>query len=336
MKLKKMMGVLMKICSNAPYLGLIPKASDLDRESGISALVLLMNEPWIEPSLLSIKDFVDEFVVVDCSTDDTPRKVKQIAKEHGLNLKYAHMKPDYRKQLETAIKMSTQKWLLKWDGDFIAYLSGRRDIRKLKDFIGWFSKEKYYFIEFSILDVDLDLLHVRKHPYHSEAYLFKYSPLLMELSFPRVLRNYLRRAIGKRLPPRAPYLPFPFWYERIALNQVFVMHLRTVKSPLRTLERRYQAYWALLRPQEKQKYSNSFESYVQYRVKRDFNEENVKEAAQMYAEKLMRKWNLIPFRTDVYGDYPNVLKKMIKKTLDMEISQTEEFKNKLIGYLLST
>lgn len=337
MKLRKMTDVLMKICSNTPYLGLVPKASDLNREEGISALVLLRNEPWIEPSLLSIKDFVDEIVVVDSSTDDTPRKVRQMADEHGLNLKYTHMKPDYSKQFEIAIKMSTREWLLKWDGDFIAYLSGRRDIRRLKDVIEKFPKEKYYFVEFPIFQVDLDLFHMPKDPYHTEAYLFKYSPFLVERSHPnaRVLRRYLRTAIKKTLPPRGPHVPFPYWYERIALTQVFIMHLRSVKSPLRLLERRYQAYWALMKLEVKRKYSNSFEKYVQYCMKRDFNEENVEEAAQRYAEKLMRAWNLVPYNIEVYGDYPVVLKHMIKRTLKTDIEQTKEFRDKLMRYLLS-
>ncbi|MFX1518944.1 MAG: hypothetical protein ACFFCD_03360 [Promethearchaeota archaeon] len=325
---KSLTGSLRKICSLAP-----PRGCNSNRKPGISALVLLRNEPFVEPSLVSIKDFVNEFILVDCSTDDTPIKVKQVAKEHELNLKYIHMGMDYRKQFDAAIKFSTCEWLLKWDGDFIAYLSGKRNIRKLKYMIKNLPKEKYFFIEFPVLDVELDLLHTTKNPYHFEAYLFKYSPLLLKPSNLRKLRNNFRRVIGKR-PFRSPHLPFPFWYERITLKQVFAMHLRSVKSPLRVFERKYQTDWALLSDEIKRKFSNSFEEFFQYCFKKDFNDD-LEKLSQIYVKILMKERNLIPYNIEVYGDYPIVLRRMIKETLEMEISPTKEFKNKIMQLLIN-
>lgn len=328
---KRLTGPLRKYSSLAP-----PKGSKSNRKPGISALVLLRNEPFVAPSLVSVKDLVNEFIIVDCSTDDTQRKVKQVAKEHGLNLKYVHMGMDYRKQFEAAIKLSTCEWLLKWDGDFIAYHSGRRDIRILKDLIKSLPKEKFFFIEFQVFDIELDLLHTNEAPYHLECYLFKYSPLLMKQSSLRVFRNYFRLVMGKKLF-RSPFLPFPFWYDRITLNSVFALHLRSVKSPFRLLEGKYQADWALLSDNLKKEFS-SFEKYFRDRIKRDFKRDLEKEkegVVQVYIENLIKERNLIPYNTEVYGDYPIVLRRMIKDTLDMEINNTEEFRKKLMQFIMN-
>lgn len=323
----------MSICSYAPCWGVIPKPEKYNRKEGISALILLRNEPWIEPSILSIKDIVDEYIIVDCSTDNTPKKIVRIKNQENLNLKYVHIEPDYHKQMKIAIKLSSRKWLLRWDGDFIAYKSGIRNIKKIKDIIQSLSKCRYYFIEFSVLNTEFDLLHVEKTPCHSEAYLFNYSPSLNKISFVRKLRSMIRRIITKRLPPRAPYLPFPLWYKRIALDKTFAMHLRTVKSPLRLLERKYQTYWGLLSSKEKQLFANSFNEYVNYRVKKEFNMDDAKSASLKYINNMIRSKKLLMYDSDVWGNYPEILNKYIKNKIGVNILNNDDFKNKLIEFL---
>lgn len=71
--------------------------------------------------MLSIKDLVDEYIVVDSSTDNTPEIIKQVAREHGLNVKiYRIPWDDLVKARNIALKESSYKWILHWDGDFIA------------------------------------------------------------------------------------------------------------------------------------------------------------------------------------------------------------------------
>lgn len=333
MHLKKITDILMSICSYAPSLGIVPKPKKYNRKEGISALILLRNEPWIEPSILSIKDTVDEYVIIDCSTDDTPKKIERIKNQENLNLKYVHMEPNIYKQLEMAIKLSSREWLLRWDGDFIAYKSGRRSIKKIKDIIKSLSKCKYYFIEFSVLNVELDLLHIEKNPHHKEAYLFKYSPSLKKLSFLRKLRNVLRSKITRRFPPRAPYLPFPFWYKRIVLDKTFAMHLKTVKSPLKLLERKYQTHWGLLSSKEKQLFANSFNEYIKYYVKKEFKTEDIKEASLIYVNNMIRNKKLLTYNPDVWGNYPEILNKYIKNKIGVNIINNNDFKNKFTDFL---
>jgi hypothetical protein len=51
----------------------------IDRPDGISAVTILYNEEdWIRYSLLSIKDLVDEYIVMDSSDDRTPEIIREL------------------------------------------------------------------------------------------------------------------------------------------------------------------------------------------------------------------------------------------------------------------
>lgn len=81
--------LLRSIVSSISYgLGIYEYADSTGRDEGISAMVCPYNEEdWVEPSLLSIKDLVDEYIVVDSSTDRTPLIINEIKREYGLNIK---------------------------------------------------------------------------------------------------------------------------------------------------------------------------------------------------------------------------------------------------------
>ncbi len=91
------------------------------RPQGISAMVALYNEEdWIEPSLLSIKDLVDEYIVMDSSNDNTPNIIKRLREEHGLNIKYHWIPPGNLAHIRNSIlARANYRWILHWDGDFI-------------------------------------------------------------------------------------------------------------------------------------------------------------------------------------------------------------------------
>ena len=65
--------LLRNLLSESMYrLGFLKPATELNRAECISAMVLTYNDPdWLEPSLLSVKRLVDEYVIVDSSTDET-------------------------------------------------------------------------------------------------------------------------------------------------------------------------------------------------------------------------------------------------------------------------
>jgi glycosyltransferase involved in cell wall biosynthesis len=277
--------ILRKFCSIAPYLGLVPRANILGRKFGVSALVRIRNEPWIELSLLSIKDFADEIIVVDSSTDDTPERVKRAVKEHELQLKYIYKVCDLREAWQIALDKSSYEWIMKWDGDFVAY----RHINRLKQTLAKLPKKKYYVIEFPHICLDIDFYHINKDsPYQVEGWLFKYSPFLKDI---------------------IEFKPFPKFIEKKFLNTVYVMHLRSVKPPLRLLQdSALQGDW--IREKDKDNYE-SFEEFVKAKVRMKFGTENLADIAQKKLENLKQK--LVPYSVEAYGDYPKILKNYVWK-----------------------
>ncbi|BES82372.1 hypothetical protein PABY_19390 [Pyrodictium abyssi] len=59
-------------------LGIIDATKE-GKQEGITAMVCTFNEEeWIELSLLSIKEIVDEYIVIDSSFDNTPHIIERL------------------------------------------------------------------------------------------------------------------------------------------------------------------------------------------------------------------------------------------------------------------
>jgi glycosyltransferase involved in cell wall biosynthesis len=101
----------------------------------ISANIICKNEKyWIEESILSIVDLVDEIIYVDDnSTDDSLEIVKKLAKIYN-NIKIFEYKNHRLNNLgelkNFAVSKSKNEFILRWDADFIAY----KDIDNLFEF----------------------------------------------------------------------------------------------------------------------------------------------------------------------------------------------------------
>lgn len=301
-----------KFCSMAPYLNVVPKAGALKREPGISALVRLRNEPWVEPSLLSIKNFADEIVVIDSSTDDTPSRVKKATDKYELPVTYIRKMCNLLEASVIALKQSRCEWVIRWDGDFVAYTCGDRNIANLKKhLIERLPRDKYYSVEFPHICLDLDLHHViigdvptihgswSWTPYHIESWLFRYSPSLRYSLHPRYGFEVLR---------------FPIFYERVRIRNVYAMHMRSVKSLSRMLERRYEVPWILA---GRKKLSLSFEEYFKDSVQHEYGTRDINAITKKHLENIKDK--IFPYRKELYGDYPTVLKKYVEETFNSSL-----------------
>jgi len=76
------------------YLGLYEYADLTGRNDCVSAMMCTMNEEdWIEVSTLSVRDLVDEYVVVDSSTDRTPQIVREVTEREGLDVRLYRIPP---------------------------------------------------------------------------------------------------------------------------------------------------------------------------------------------------------------------------------------------------
>jgi glycosyltransferase involved in cell wall biosynthesis len=283
------------VLSYLPKFHLIPLPN---RPNGISLCVRTKNDEWIDLSLKSVKEFADEIVVVDASTDDTPQRIRRVAEEYDINLKLIKIEDrsgsplsdgeTYTYQSNLALKNTNYRWIFKWDGDFIARTSGPYNIKKLRERILKLDPSRYYMIYLSYVNLYGDLFHTIPGGVRlsSEAHLFTYSPVLEFKNVGRFER-----------------LSLPKYYKPIFIKEIYIFHLAMVKSSRYILYRRYWTDW-----REVNDY-NSFPTlidYIKYRLKLDYGISDLSEGEKIVVKELCKK--LIPYDKQKYGDYPDVLK----------------------------
>ncbi|MEM4717491.1 MAG: glycosyltransferase [Desulfurococcaceae archaeon] len=202
------------------HIGFYEYADSTSRLNGISALMCTYNEEdWVEPSIMSIKDLVDEYVVVDSSDDKTPEIVTQLAIEHGLNIKLIKMPAgDIVKARNTALRNSSYKWLMQIDADMVFY---ERGVYTIRDLIETLNPRRHYVIYWKYLLLCGDIYHVcGENPYHVEHWMITYSS--------RLSYKYLDYGGGKFMDALIPPLTL---YKPIYLDSVLGIHLARVRSP---------------------------------------------------------------------------------------------------------
>jgi len=273
---------LVRYClSFLPKIGLIDPPSQ--KPNGISVIVRSCNDEWIEHSLRSIKEFADEIIVVDASTDNTPDKIKKIAKEENLNVNLIHMNiplGSYMGDTETHVYQSNiglryvkYRWTVLWDGDFIAYTNGPNDIMKLKKLLLELDPKIYYRIHIGFLYLYGDLFHtIPSGPrIRREVFAFTWSP-------------HVKFYDGGRFE----LIHFPLYYRRILIPKIYAVHLVSVKKPKYFLYRKYWTDWREIR--DFQRFPR-LQDYVKYRLKADYNieseEEGIKKAFAELADRLV-------------------------------------------------
>lgn len=208
------------LSSLAYYTGLYEHPDSTGRPKGISALMCTYDEEdWIEPSMLSIKNLVDEYVVVDSSSDRTPEIINSVAKEHGLNVKLLRQPPgDIVQARLTALRSSSFRWLMPIDADMILYEKG---VKKIRELIESFNPRVHYLIYWKYLLFCGDLRHVcSEEPYHVEHWMFTYSKKL----------TYKYLDFGRGVYMDALIAPLRL-YKPVIINDVLGVHLTRVRSP---------------------------------------------------------------------------------------------------------
>ncbi|MGF3572865.1 MAG: glycosyltransferase [Candidatus Bathyarchaeia archaeon] len=276
---------------------LIPQADTVGREDGISALTCTYNEEdWVEASLLSIKDLVDEILVLDSSTDRTPEIVESLRENRGLPVKL-HKMPlgDMAYTRNLGLSMARYRWILIWDADFVLKDEAPAILKKL---LGGLDERRYYLIYWPHICLDGDLMHQDpRNALHVEHWLFTWSPKL----------HYAKVGLSDSLVAPVTY------YGVVYVEKPLSFHLRTVRSPVRLLYRHYR--WLMRREGLEGKVN--MEDYLKKRMITDFGTTNFTQAAKLYFQKYLS--SLSEYRKDVYGDYPKVLKNYVKRTYGINL-----------------
>ena len=136
--------------------------SPLARQSGVSAMVRVKNEEeWIETSILSVKNAVDEIVVVDNgSTDQTPEILKKLEQQLSPKMKlFFRPDLDHVDLSNFVLSHTNYRWVLKWDGDFVAHTTGPRCITELRKRLMSLPEDRHFHIHLTCVEVMGDLWH---------------------------------------------------------------------------------------------------------------------------------------------------------------------------------
>ena len=279
-------------------LHLVP-AEDRPRKDCVSALMRVRNEElWIEPSILSIKDLVDEYVIVDASTDSTPIIIERLAREYKLNIVHEmDFDSDIVRVSQKALEMTSCRWILRWNGDFVMH---ERGVNTLKQIIERFNrKRRYCTVYWPHVVLVGDLFHVDpQNVFQIEHWLTTYVPGMRFIRIPNGF-EYL-------------YVPSDLAY-RIELREPLSFHLK-VDKPENLLVKKYRWECFLKNVEE------PLDRYIKRRIVEEFGTADLNEAAKIYYTRLHEK--LKPYDRGVL-DYPEVLKRYVYRRFGIELMLTE-------------
>jgi len=277
------------------HMSQFPRAA---RPEGVSVLMRVKNEEWwIRPSILSLQGLADEWIIVDGSTDRTPEIIDSLRSDMGLNI--IHIRDQGEDIVEISNKALAQaryRWILRWDGDFVA----REEMTK---FIGRLTQSldprMYYVIYWPHICLDGDVFHQDpRSPLHWEHWLVTWTPGI----------RFVKVSHG------CEYLYVPTHLsKRIHIDRPLSFHLRTVKPAERILLRKY---WGEMFERELLG-RVPLETYAKERMLSDYGTDSLEEAGRRLLEELVRGLRVYP--RDEFGDYPQVLKEEVLSRWGLDV-----------------
>lgn len=277
------------------------------KKKGISVLLPTQNEESIvRLSILSFLDFADEIIVVDNgSIDNTKEIVRKLEKKYE-KVKFFD-KPkiqDLYQNRQFALLQSNYRWICRFDSDFVAYTSGTRDIRKLRNYIlklpqGLIPKV----ISLKYLNLGIDFWHIRLCDFSMKnkikviagprMSIYEYFPFLTFAKF------------GER-----EYVGFQIFLKNIIIKPVYIFHC-IIKSKRDFFLRSERANWR--KTNDFSKYPTLL-SYVKFIIQKKYNTYNIEEALELFSKNVLyKKGYYEKYDSDKYLPYPQLIKEEMKK-----------------------
>jgi len=264
------------------------------RKSGISVMIRVKNEEdWIGLALQSLSSFANEVVIIDNgSKDNTVAEIQKLKSK----LPYPIMlKQNYSNDIceisNQALSLTSYRWVVRWDSDFIAYTDGERDIHKLRKYLLSLNQKNYYLIYPVLINFSYDLFHVRRNrELHSEGYIHTYHYSL----------KYIKEG-------KFEVLRVPFFYRVKRIYDIYFVHIGFAKSIEKLLYRYFWLSWI-----ENNKFENfpRIIDFIRSKAKERWNVEKLEEIIlKIFNEQqpYLRKYEI-----EKYGDYPKLLKPVLK------------------------
>ena len=299
-----------RLLSFAPLVGLVARPEP--RPDGISAVVRVRgDEEWIEPAVLSIRDFADEIVVLDNGASAAARAtIDRLAAALGSRLLRVDCPAlDVFEVSNLALERARYRFVVRWDADFVGHTDGAGDLRHLRRYLLGLDRRRYFLVTLPAAEVAGDLRHQfpdRRVRHDGQAHTASAAA-----RFVRVTRHTPTDALGAadrplRARPRLTLalesLAVPPYYAVLRWPTIAYFHVH-VKSAHHLWLRHFWLEW-LAEPDRRR--FPTLESYAleQARVRWGIGE------GEAAAAHLMRRLcdGLVPFDAAVCGPYPALLR----------------------------
>lgn len=297
------------VASFGPVVGLVSRPEP--RPNGITAFVRVRGEEeWIEPCLLSIRDFADEILVLDNGASQETRNVLDRLRAPLGNLLRIEQCPQWDLfQLSNAgLKMARFRWMIRWDADFVAHTNGPGDIRNLRRYLLRLDPRRYFLVYVAASEVAGDLFHQfpdLRVRHDGQVVIWsteigyvgiRRTVAVDDLATPdRVLRD------GGSVSRALEALRTPCYYRALRWDHPAYFHVN-VKSARHMLLRHFWLEWldASLRGT-----ALTREEYVSRRVQEEWKMPGLAEAEHFYVNAYCKQ--LVPFDAHRCGPYPELL-----------------------------
>jgi hypothetical protein len=296
--------------SFAPVVGVVARPEP--RPDGISAIVRVRgDEDWLEPAVLSIRDFADEIVVLDNGASESARAaLERLVPALGARLvRVVCPTLDLFDVSNLGLARARYRFIVRWDADFVGHTDGPGDLAQLRQYLLALDRRRYFAVTLTAAEVAGDLQHqFPDRRLRHDGLAHTASP---RARFVRVTRERTREALDAadrpfREAPRLRYtfesLALPPYYAVLRWPRVAYFHVH-VKPARHLLLRHFWLEW--LAEPDTARYP-SLESYAceQARVRWGIADRDA--AAAHLVRELCT--GLVPFDESVCGPYPALLR----------------------------
>jgi glycosyltransferase involved in cell wall biosynthesis len=302
--------------SFAPVVGLVARPEA--RPDGISAVVRVRGaEEWLEPAILSIRDFADEILVLDNGASEAARAaMDRLAGVLGSRLVRVDCPTlDLFAVSNLALARARYRFVVRWDADFVGHTDGPGDLRQLRRYLLALDRRRYFLVTLPAAEVAGDLRHQfpdRRVRHDGQAHTAS-----ARARFVRVTRETPTDALGAadrplreraRLRLALESLAVPRYYAVLRWPTIAYFHVH-VKPAHHLLLRHFWLEW-LAEPDTAR--FPTLESYALEQARARWGISDRDAAAAHLMRRLCE--GLVPFDAGVSGPYPALLRPYLERS----------------------
>ena len=303
------------VFSFAPVVGLVARPEP--RPQGISAIVRVRgDEEWIEPAVLSIRDFADEIIVLDNGASPRARAaIERLQSKLGERLVRVDCSlADIFEVSNLGLARARYRFIVRWDADFVGHTDGAGNLAELRRYLVGLDPRRYFAVRLPAAEVAGDLRHQFpdcriRHDGLAHTASTRTRFVRVRREAPTATLTIAERVLRAR--PRLAFalesLALPRYYAVLTWPRIAYFHVH-VKPAAHLLLRHFWLEW--LAEPDRARYP-SLESYALQQARVRWGIADPEAAA---AHLMSELWaGLVPFNESLCGAYPELLRDHVEE-----------------------